>query len=84
MSLPTLNRVQRQVFTVAYACPGLNLNELARATGLNPATIARQVRRLEHAGLLVSVVRTARTTTHRSGRRRCRLVEPAQWTVTHA
>lgn len=79
--IPTLTRPQRQVFTVAYACPGLNLNELARATGLNPATISRSVRALEGHGLLQSTVRAAVTNIPRRHRRLCRLVSPAAWTV---
>jgi len=81
VSLPALTVTQRQVFSAAYACPGLNLNELTRLTGLNPATVARQVRHLEQLGLLVSVVCTAVTNTGRLCRRICRLVRPAPWTV---
>ena len=80
-TLPPLSTTQRQVFSAAYACPGLNLNELTRLTGLNPATVARQVRHLEGLGLLVSVVCTAVTNTGRLCRRICRLVRPAPWTV---
>ncbi|MFC4638552.1 winged helix-turn-helix domain-containing protein [Deinococcus hohokamensis] len=69
-----MSRTQRQVFTLVYACPGLTLNELAHHTGLNPVTIARQVRSLEQ-------VRPAVTNTARLRRRMCRLVSPAPWTV---
>lgn len=82
-TLPALSTTQRQVFSAAYACPGLNLNELTRLIGLNPATVARQVRHLEQLGLLVSVVCTAVTNTSRLCRRICRLVRPAPWTVAH-
>lgn len=81
MTMPALSRTARQVFTNAYTRPDVNLNELAHLTGLNPATVARQVRHLERCGLVVSVVRLVATNTPRRARRMCRLVQPAPWTV---
>lgn len=80
--MPALSRTQRQVFTAAYACPGLSLGELARATGLACGTVSRAVYRLERAGLLTSLTRRARVGVRGRHTRVCRLVRPAAWTVS--
>lgn len=65
-----------------YAVPDLSLNEIARLLNVNTAIVAYAVRALEHRELLTSTVRPVVTNTPRRARRLCRLVRPAEWTVS--